>query len=145
MLKRAKVVISDDIMTLDETEITFSTKKQLGEMVDSFIRCTQDAEIAEVYDNEGNKMIARYVLTRKGKVEETSVTHFNWGGRRTRSGRKSKGEKCLKNKIFFNVDDEMFDFLDRLPIPKSTWLRQAVQEKRERENNNSNENALDKK
>lgn len=144
-MKRAKIIVSDDIMTLDESEVTFNQKKQLDEIVSSFMRCTQDAEVAEVYDLDTDKMIARYILTRKGKVVPTDVEHFNWGGARARSGRPSLGDKALRNKAFFNVSDEMYKFLDTMPRRmKSTWLRQAVEEKRERENNKNNENTLDK-
>lgn len=132
-MKRAKIVISDDIMTLDEAEVTFSQKKQMLGMVESFLKCTKDAETAEVYDMETGKMIARYIMTKRGKIVPTDVEHFNWGGKRPRSGRPPLGVEAKTNRVIVYVNEDMAAFIESLGRAKNDFLRQAIQEKRERE------------
>lgn len=106
-------------------------REQIKSVALNVLQSTPDAETVEVYD--GKKLIMKYNLTSKGKVVKANTLHPGWGGRRERSGAKSKGAAALTNRVVFHVNEDMFQFLDAMGTSKPEWIRQAVREKRERE------------
>lgn len=129
-MDKARVVIYDDLLIIDETEINFTDSKNLEAIVASCLRSTPDAEIAEVYVK--GKMKSRMQLTPKGKIKKLSI-HPNWGGRREGAGRK-KQIGTRTNIIAVRVDDETWDYLCSLLDKKAEFVRAAIKEKRERDN-----------
>ena len=131
MSNKARVVLYDDLLIVDETEVAYSNAKNLEAIVASCLRSTPDAITAEVYAKDKLKM--KMQLTRKGNPKKLNI-HPNWGGRREGSGRKAIGPKALKNIVFFRVDDEMYEFLQSMIGKSNDFIRQAIREKRERDN-----------
>ena len=133
MADKARIIVYDDLMILDETETFFKDSDQLASIARQVLSQTPDAEIAEVWVKEKIKM--RFTKNRKGKIVKSNTLHPGWGGRREGAGSKGKGEEALTNRVVFHVNDEMFEFLDALGKRKPEWIRLAVKEKREREEN----------
>lgn len=131
-MMKARIVIYDDMVELDDTEVISDNREQVKNIAHSMLRTTPNAEMCEVFNCKDGKMIMKFVITRKGNIKSANVLHPNWGGRRPGQGAKGKGDKALTNRIVFYVDKEMFDFLETLGS-KPEWLRQAVNEKRERD------------
>lgn len=131
MSNKARIVLYDDLLIVDETEVAYSTTKNLEAIVASCLRSTPDAITAEVYSKDKLKM--KMQLTRKGKPKKLNI-HPNWGGRRKGCGRKPIGPKALTNLVFFRADDEMYEFLQSMIGKSNEFIRQAIREKRERDN-----------
>lgn len=130
-MNKARIVLYDDLLIIDETEVNFTDKKNLESITTSCLRTTPTAEIAEVYIHD--KLNMKMQLTRKGNPKKLSI-HPNWGGRREGSGRKPIGATALTNLIGLRVDDNMLEFLKSLMSKRNEFIRKAIQEKREREN-----------
>ncbi len=130
MEEKAQIVIYDDLVVIDETETFFKDNEQLAGIAISCLRSTPSAEMVEVFVRGKLKM--KFKITNRGSVKKESI-HPNWGGVRPRSGRKPKGEISLNTVIQFRVDKEMYEFLDGMLDKKAEFIRQAIQEKRERE------------
>lgn len=128
---KARIVIYDELLIIDETEVSYCDLGNLEALTASFLRSTPGAEIAEAYIG-GGKLKYRLQLTRKGKVKRLSI-HPNWGGARPGAGRKPIGGKALSIKIAFRVDQDTFDFLQTLLTKKGKFVRDAIREKRERD------------
>ncbi len=129
---RARIVIYDDLMELDDTEVLSNNREQVKSIAHAMLKSTPNAEMCEVYDCKTNKMIMKFVITRKGNIKSSRTIHPNWGGRRPGQGAPSKGDKALVNRVVVHVDKEMFDFLETLDS-KPEYIRQAIKEKMERE------------
>lgn len=129
-MNKANIVLYDDLVIIDETEAYYKDSGHLTNIAVNCLRTTPGAEYAEVYVN--GKLKAKYTLTNKGKPKKMS-THPNWGGRRPGAGSTPKGEKAMRNKVSFRVDDEMLEFLNRLLSKKGEYIRQAIREKRDKE------------
>ena len=129
-MEKARIVLYDDLVIIDETETFFTDSKNLESIVISCLRTTPGALIAEVYVKD--KLKSKMTLTNKGKPKKMSI-HPNWGGRRAGAGGKRKGEEVLSSKVCFRVDDETLEFLKSLLDKKGEYIRKAIQEKRERD------------
>lgn len=133
---KARIVVYDDLVELDDTEVISDNREQVRNIAQAILRSTPNAEMCEVYNCKDNKMMMKFVITRKGNIKAAKTTHHpNWGGRRPGQGAPSKGDKALTNRVVFHVDREMFDFLETLNS-KPEYIRQAIKEKREREQGN---------
>ena len=129
-MNKARLVLYDDLLILDETEVVFCDRKNLEGIAASCLRSTPGAETAEIYIK--NKLSLKFQLTRKGNIKKMNI-HPNWGGRRPGSGRK-KQFGTRTNLVHFRVDDETMEFLNSLLNKKADFLRAAVKEKMDREN-----------
>ena len=125
-MEKARIVLYDDLVIIDETETFFTDAKNLESIVISCLRTTPGALIAEVY------VKSKMTLTNKGKPKKMNI-HPNWGGRRAGAGGKRKGEEVLSSKVCFRVDEETLEFLKSLLDKKGEYIRKAIQEKRERD------------
>lgn len=123
------------MVELDDTEVISDNREQIKNIAHSILKTTPNAEMCEVFNCKDGKMIMKFVVTRKGTIKSANVLHPNWGGRRPGQGAPSKGDKALTNRVVFHVDREMFDFLETLNS-KPEYIRQAIKEKREREQGN---------
>lgn len=133
---RARIVIYDDMVELDDTEVISDNREQVKNIAQSMLKATPNAEMCEVYNCKDGKMIMKFVITRKGNIKPARTIHPNWGGRRPGQGAPSKGDKALINRVVIHVDKEMADFLETVGS-KPEWIRQAIKEKREREQGNA--------
>lgn len=129
-MEKARIVLYDDLVIIDETETFFTDAKNLESIVISCLRTTPGALVAEVYVKD--KLKSKMTLTNKGKPKKMSI-HPNWGGRRAGAGGKRKGEEVLSSKVCFRVDEETLEFLKNLLDKKGEYIRKAIQEKRERD------------
>lgn len=127
MEQKARIVIYDDLMMLDETETFYKDKEQLAGVAISCLRSTPDAEMVEVYVK--GKLKLKFSINNRGKVKKERTSRM--GGARRGAGR-PKGQNSILNQVHFRVNDEMFDFLSSLNN-KAAYIRAAIQEKRERE------------
>lgn len=128
---KARVVIYDDILIADETEVSYSNMKNLEAITVSCLRSTPGAEIAEAYS--GGKLKLKLQITKRGKIKKLGI-HPNWGGRRKGSGRKPiGGDKALSVRVAFRVDIATYEFLQTLLNKKWEFVRAAIREKIERE------------
>ena len=82
-MEKARIVLYDDLVIIDETETNFTDAKNLESIVISCLRTTPGALIAEVYVKD--KLKSKMTLTNKGKPKKMSI-HPNWGGRRAGAG-----------------------------------------------------------
>nr|UWF98125.1 MAG: hypothetical protein [Bacteriophage sp.] len=131
-MEKARIIIYDDWAILDETETFFKDKSYLIGIAKSTLQQTPDAVIAEVWVNDRLKM--KFRINSKGKVQQCKVSqHPGWGGRRERAGAPSKGAAALIYRVVTHVNEETFEFCESLGRNKGAWLRQAIAEKRERE------------
>lgn len=136
MEEKARIVIYDDLTIIDETETFFNDKEQLTGIASSCLRSTPNAEIAEVYVK--NKLKFKFRITHRGSVKKENL-HPNWGGARPNSGPKRKGSEKLDNVIMFKVGKTLFDYITSMDsFTKADWLRSAVKEKMEREQQQGN-------
>ena len=130
---RKRIVIYDDLCIIDETEALSNDKAQIKAIATNVLKTTPDAEAVDVFD--GEKLIMRLNLTRKGKVVQAKNLHPGWGGYREGAGWKGKGKEALVNRVVIHVNEEMFEFLDAMGNKRPEWIRQAIKEKRERDAN----------
>ena len=130
---RKRIVIYDDLCIIDETETLSNDKAQIKAIATNVLKTTPDAEAVDVFD--GEKLIMRLNLTRKGKVVQAKNLHPGWGGYREGAGWKGKGKEALVNRVVIHVNEEMFEFLDAMGNKRPEWIRQAIKEKRERDAN----------
>lgn len=131
MEEKAQIVIYDDLVVIDETETFFKNKEQLAGIASSCLRSTPNAEMVEVYVLGKLKM--KFKITNRGKVKKESL-HPGWGGARPNSGPKRKFGEALDCQISFRVTKSVYDFVNNMnSLDKAQWLRQAIQEKKERE------------
>ena len=128
---RARIVVYDDLCILDETEMLSDKKEQIKAVAENALQTTPDAQYAEVYN--GQKLIFRLNLTRRGKLVQAKNLHPGWGGYREGAGWKGKGKEALVNRVVIHVNEEMYDFLDAMGNKRPEWIRQAIREKRERD------------
>lgn len=133
MTKKAVVYFYDDICCVDDTEILYDKKDQLADIVVAMLRATAEAKTAEAYDAATNNLILKYNVTRNGKVSKMRTSRR--GGSRPGAGRKSKGMESIQHIITLRVNADTYDYLQSLP-DKSLWIRAAIAEKLERDNNN---------
>lgn len=129
-MDKARIVIYDDLIIIDETEAYFKNMEQLASVATSILRTTPSAEVVEVYIKD--KLRQRFTVTNRGKVKKANL-HPNWGGARPNSGPKRKGEQRLSELLTIKVTQETMDFLSGLLDKKAEWIRQAIREKRDRE------------
>jgi len=130
---RKRIVIYDDLCIIDETEVLSNDKAQIKAVAISALQTTPDAESVDVFD--GSKLLMKFNLTRKGKVVPVKNLHPGWGGYREGAGWKGKGKEALVNRVVIHVNEEMFEFLDKMGNKRPEWIRQAIKEKRERDGN----------
>ena len=64
-MEKARIVLYDDLVIIDETETFFTDSKNLESIVISCLRTTPGALIAEVYVKD--KLKSKMTLTNKGK------------------------------------------------------------------------------
>lgn len=133
---KAQIIIYDDLVIMDETEAFFKDTEQLAGIASSRLRSTPNAEVVEVYIKGKLKM--KFRITNRGKIKKESI-HPGWGGARRGAGSPRKGESTLKHRIGFRVDNETLKFLDSLLDKKGEFIRQAIKEKRERDNEQGKE------
>lgn len=123
-------MIYDDLVIIDETETFFKDNDQLYLIASSVLRSTPSAEMVEVYVKE--KLKLRLKITNRGAVKKENL-HPGWGGARPNSGPKRKGQR-LDFQLAFRVTEETYNFLNQMDsFTKVKWLRTAIQEKRQRE------------
>lgn len=135
MENKAQITIYDDLVVIDETEAFFTNNEQLAGIAISCLRSTPNAEMVEVYVN--NKLKMKFKITSKGKVKKESI-HPGWGGARPNSGPKKSCAEVLSYQITFRVGKSMYEIINKMDSDKkSKWLRQAIQEKMDRENGNN--------
>ena len=131
MEEKAQILIYDDLVVIDETETYFKDKEQLTGIAASCLHSTPNAEMVEVYI--GGKLKMKYKITNRGKVKKESL-HPGWGGYRVGAGAKKKGTRCLDRVLHFKVDEVMYDYVNKMDSrSKAKWLREAVQEKIDKE------------
>lgn len=132
---KARIIIFDDLTIIDETELEIKEREQIKNIAVNLVRTTPDALAAEVW--VGKRLEMKFTKTRKGGIKSvTNLKNPNWGGKRRGSGRPSLGDKACTNRIVTYVNEEMFDYVENLNN-KCAWIRQAIQEKMERESNNT--------
>lgn len=131
MEDKARIVIYDDLVIIDETETFFSNNEQLAGIASSCLRSTPSAEMAEVYVRD--KLKFKFRITNRGKIKKEN-THPGWGGARPNSGPKPKGAERLDHILMFKVTKTMFEYVSKMDsFTKTDWLRSAIQEKINRE------------
>lgn len=133
MEKKARIIVYDDVGILDETDTLFEDKEQLAGIAKQNLSQTPDAEMVEVW--ACGRLAMKFEYNRKHKIVPAKNLHPGWGGRRDRAGAPSKGAEALVNRVVLHVNEETFDFCDSLGRNKAEWIRQAIREKREREEN----------
>lgn len=133
MEKKARIIVYDDVGILDESDTIFEDKEQLAGIAKQNLSQTPDAEMVEVW--AGGKLAMKFEYNRKHKIVPAKNLHPGWGGRRDRAGAPSKGDEALVNRVVLHVNEETFDFCESLGRNKAEWIRQAIREKREREEN----------
>ena len=133
-MKKYRIVAYDDLAIIDDTDMWSESKEQLANMAASMFSNHSDAETVEVYDLKADKMILKFGINRKGKMIPMKIRHHpNWGGRREGGGRK-KSANPLDRRIYVNVDEDTDNFLGEMDSKtRPAWLRAAIKEKRERE------------
>lgn len=136
MEEKAEIKIYDDLVFIDETETFFKDNEQLAGIASSCLRSTPDAEMVEVYVKGKLKM--KFKITSRGKIKKESI-HPGWGGARPGAGNKRKEGNVLEYTIHFRCDDEMYEFLNSLLNKKGEYIRKAIREKRDRENDNNSQ------
>lgn len=129
---KAIIVLYDDLVELDRTEVTYQGEEQLRTIVASTLQDTPSAELAEVYNNISKRLMKTYRLTRTGKLVDCNkepVKPKTWRNR----PRKPPEEK-MSHQIYLNVTKEVSDFLlEKLGKTRNSFIREAIQEKFERE------------
>lgn len=133
MEKKARIIVYDDVGLLDESDTLFEDKEQLAGIAKQNLNQTLDAEMVEVW--AGSRLVMKFEYNRKHKIVPAKNLHPGWGGRRDRAGAPSKGAEALTNRVVLHVNEETFDFCESLGRNKAEWIRQAIREKREREEN----------
>ena len=79
-------------------------------------------------------MKMKFSINSKGTVQQCKVSQDpRWGGRRERAGAPSKGAAALIYRVVTHVNEKTFEFFESLGRNKAEWIRQAISEKRERE------------
>lgn len=136
---KAIIVISDDLIEIDRTEITYQSKAQLRAIVSSALQDTPDAEIAEVYDAATKSLMTTYRLKRDGTLIDCSKALTTAPQPKPRKPRdwsykyKSPEDK-MSHQIFINVTEKVNDFLHQtLGRKRNQFVRDAIQEKFDRE------------
>ena len=132
MTKKAVVYFYGDICCVDDTEILYDKRDQLADIVVAMLKASSEAKTAEAYDAATNNLILKYNITRNGKVSKMRTSRR--GGSRPGAGRKSKGRESIQHIITLRVNADTYDYLQSLP-DKSLWIRAAIAEKLERDNN----------
>lgn len=142
-IKKARICVYDDYCIIDDTDVLYKNLEQVSQIAISMLKATPDAQYAEVYNCKTNRLMQKYKITSRGAVTKTSL-HPTWGGKRDGAGRKKKGKLPLNDEIIhFRVDKEMYEFLTTMLSKKAEYIRTAIREKREREEqNNINNQAL---
>lgn len=128
-MKNALIYFYDDLCLIDDSESVYDDKDQLAKVVESMLRSVQGAVTAEVYDSSSKKMILHFRLTQKGNIKKLRTDRR--GGKRPGAGRPKK-ENANVEIVMFRTSEEMKEFLFSLEN-KSEFIRQAIQEKRDRE------------
>lgn len=130
--KKAVIYVYDDISVLDDTEMNFVNRDEVAKVAINMLQTTPGARTAEVYQTPKNNLILKFKITRKGKVAKVKTS--NRGGKREGAGRKRKGMKVMNYVIHFRADEDIYKFLTNMLDDKSSYIRAAIAEKRQRDN-----------
>ena len=133
MAKKYTIYVYDDLCVVDDTDVLSNDNEQANEIAKSMLNQSSEGITSEVWASK--KLVAKFKKSRNGNITKVkNPQHPNWGGRRSyQPGRPSKKELALVNRVVLHVNEEMFQFLDKMGTKKPEWIRQAIQEKRERE------------
>ena len=131
---KAIIVLYDDLVELDRTEITYQGEEQLQTIVTSTLQDTPDAELAEVYNNISKRLMKTYRLTRTGKLVDCNKTSTKPKDKTWRNAPRKPPEEKMSHQIYLNVTKDVSDFLlAKLGKTRNSFIRQAIQEKFDRE------------
>lgn len=142
-MKKAIVVTYDDMVILDETEIEYSSNKQLFEFAKDIFISDSNAQSCEIYDKNTRVLIVEMKKTRGGRIT-TSLTEDYPREKKKVIPRKPENE-CKRFCINLPIRKEMKEHLDTLGRNnRAEFIRTAIKEKWLRDKNQPIESEIPK-
>lgn len=126
------IVIYDDLLELDRTEIAYQGETQLKSIVKSLMADFPESERAEVYNSITKSLVYAYKRDRKGNISETERYVPKRPPIRRRTASFVPDPKYPQRMTFW-MNQAVYDRLDNVRGHRAAYVRRAVEEKLERE------------
>lgn len=124
------IVIYDDLLELDRTEVAYQGETQLKSIVKSLMADYPESEKAEVYNKITQSLVYAYRRDSKGNVYEIERYVPK---RPTRPKTVKAPDPKYPKRMTFWMNDAVYDRLDNVRGHRASYVRKAVEEKLERE------------
>lgn len=125
------IVIYDDLLELDRTEVAYQGETQLKSIVKSLMADYPESEKAEVYNKITQSLVYAYRRDSKGNVYEIE----RYVRKRAVSHAPRNTVKLYTQRMTFWMEPAVYERLDALRGKRAKYVRDAVVEKLEREGN----------
>lgn len=125
------IVIYDDLLELDRTEVAYQGETQLKSIVKSLMADYPESEKAEVYNKITQSLVYAYRRDSKGNVYEIE----RYVRKRAVSHTPRNTVKLYTQRMTFWMEPAVYERLDALRGKRAKYVRDAVVEKLEREGN----------
>lgn len=125
------IVIYDDLLELDRTEVAYQGETQLKSIVKSLMADHPESEKAEVYNKITQSLVYAYRRDSKGNVYEIE----RYVRKRAVSHAPRNTVKLYTQRMTFWMEPAVYERLDALRGKRAKYVRDAVVEKLEREGN----------
>lgn len=124
------IVIYDDLLELDRTEVAYQGETQLKSIVKSLMADYPESEKAEVYNKITQSLVYAYRRDSKGNVYEIERYVPK---RPTRPRATITPDPKFPKRMTFWMNDAVYERLDNVRGHRASFVRKAVEEKLERD------------
>lgn len=126
------IVIYDDLLELDRTEIAYQGETQLKSIVKSLMADYPESEKAEVYNKITQSLVFAYRRDSKGNIHEIERYVPKRPSVKRKAAVMSPDPKFPRRMTFW-MNDAVYERLDNVRGHRASYVRKAVEEKLERE------------
>lgn len=124
------IVIYDDLLELDRTEVAYQGETQLKSIIKSLMADYPESERAEVYNKITKSLVYTFKRDRKGNVSEIGRYVPK---RPSRPKATMSPDPKYPRRMTFWMNDAVYERLDNVRGHRASFVRKAVEEKLERE------------
>ena len=124
------IVIYDDLLELDRTEVAYQGETQLKYIIKSLMADYPESERAEVYNKITKSLVYTFKRDRKGNVSEIGRYVPK---RPSRPKATTTPDPKYPRRMTFWMNDAVYERLDNVRGHRASFVRKAVEEKLERE------------
>lgn len=124
------IVIYDDLLELDRTEVAYQGETQLKSIIKSLMADYPESERAEVYNKITKSLVYTFKRDRKGNVSEIGRYVPK---RPSRPKATMSPDPKYPRRMTFWMNDAVYERLENVRGHRASFVRKAVEEKLERE------------